>query len=175
MTEFYNIIDVEVNGAIDNVMDEVNFNGIIEQLENITTEANKYIFKIYNHTVDIKNNFKTFQDDFGESDLEKFKERCVNDDLIKKIELYSNNNCDDDCKKSIKEYFEKNKNLNNIEKLISSIELLKNSTGFTLVSYPYSSYKVFVEEYSKTIKETTDDEKQNQIISFYYYYYHHIL
>lgn len=167
MTEFYNIIDVGVKNAIESVMNEVDFDDIIDKLENITTEANKYIFRIYNVSLEIETQLKTFKkayDDLYDNNLEKFKERCVNKE---NFTSYLDGKCDDNCKNAIKLYFEKYDNTHNYTKLLTSIELLKTSTNFTQVSYPYSTYKVFVKEYSNIIKTTTDSDKQSQIISFF--------
>lgn len=169
MTEFYNIIDVDVKNAIESVMNEVDFNDIIDKLENITTEANKYIFRIYNVSLEIETQLKTFKkayDDLDDNNLEKFKERCDNKENFKS---YLDGKCDYNCKNAIKLYFEKydNNTHNNYTHLLTSIELLKTSTNFTQVSYPYSTYKVFVKEYSNIINTTTDSDKQSQIISFF--------
>lgn len=169
MTEFYNIIDVGVKNAIESVMNEVDFNDIIDKLENITTEANKYIFRIYNVSLEIETQLKTFKKAYAnlkDKELEKFKERCVNKENFKS---YLDGKCDDKCKDEIKSYFEKydNNTHNNYTQLLTSIELLKTSTNFTQVSYPYSTYKVFVKEYSNIINTTTDSDKQSQIISFF--------
>lgn len=101
MTEFYNIIDVGVKNAIESVMNEVDFDDIIDKLENITTEANKYIFRIFNVSLEIKTQLKTFKvayANLNDNNLEKFKERCDNKENFKS---YLDGKCDDKCKKKL--------------------------------------------------------------------------
>lgn len=186
----YNVIIlcIYLQNAIDGVINQVNFSDIIKQLENVTENANKFLFKINGISISLNEALNKFVEGYGslsDANLEGFSKRCVKKNQIDYFKSYSDGSeCNQECKSFITKYFDgyketKGKNYND---LITSVELLYNQTlAFEPVDnefHPYLIYKGFAENYKDTITDVTGDNNQNQIISFFCYlfcYYFRVL